>query len=134
MKIIPVKFGWEILLLVYGIFFWMIYLNFSEPKAGSSILISLYFIFVTVCIFGIRYRIDDQTLKIRNGFFGTTKIDINKIERLEKTWNAISSPAPSVFGRVEIYFENNSIVISPKNFDEFKTELLKVNPNIVVKE
>ena len=134
MKKISVKYGWETLLIVYGVFFFMLYQYFSEPKEVGLIVIALYFIFVTLCIFGIQYSIDQQILKIKNGIFGTTKIDINQIKTIEKTWNIISSPAPSVSGRVEIYFGNNSIVISPKNFDEFKTELLKINPTIIVKE
>lgn len=133
MKKIPVKVGCEILLLVYGIFFFMLYQYYVDPKAGAAIVIALYFIFVTVTIFGIRYRIVAHTLEIRNGLFGTTKIDINTIARIEKTWNAISSPAPSIFGRVEIYYHQKSVVISPQNFEAFKDELLSVNPNIIVK-
>ena len=132
MKKVGVKVGWEILLLVYGIFFFMVYQYYIHPKEGALIAIGLYFVFITVTIFGIRYRINAHTLEIRNGVFGTTKIDINSIKRIEKTWNAISSPAPSVFGRVEIYYHNESIVISPQNFETFKKELLYLNPNIIV--
>lgn len=133
MKKISVKLGWEILLLVYGIFFLMLYQYYSQPKEGAAIVIALYLIFVTVSIFGIQYKIEDQILEIRNGFFGKTKIDIHRIHTIEKTWNAISSPAPSIFGRVEIYYDKNSIVISPKNFNEFKEALLNINPAITVK-
>lgn len=133
MKKIPVKFGLEILLFVYGIFFFMLYEYYINPKEGAAIAVAFYFLFITVCIFGIRYRINLHTLEIRNGFLGTTKIDINTIKRIEKTWNAISSPAPSIFGRVEIYYDNKSVVISPKNFEELEQNLLKVNPNIIVK-
>lgn len=129
---IPVKYGLEILLVVYGVFFFMVYQYYSEPKPVALIIMALYFIFVTICIFGIRYSIDNHILKINNGFFGSTNIDIRQIKKIEKTWNAIASPAPSLFGRVEIFYGNKSIVISPKNWEEFKQNLLSINPSIIV--
>lgn len=132
MKIIPVKYGVEILLVVYGAFFFMVYQYYSEPKPVALFIMALYFIFVTICIFGIRYSIDNHILKINNGFFGSTNIDIRQIKKIEKTWNAIASPAPSLFGRVEIFYGNKSIVISPKNREEFKQNLLSINPSIIV--
>lgn len=132
MKIIPVKYGLEILLVVYGVFFFMVYQYYSEPKPVALIIMALYFIFVTICIFGIRYSIDNHILKINNGFFGSTNIDIRQIKKIEKTWNAIASPAPSLFGRVEIFYGNKSIVISPKNWEEFKQNLLSISPSIIV--
>ena len=134
MKNIPVKIGWE---LVIPILLIIAVSNFSAIKSESwKALIAPVLIlgFVLVGIFGIRYRIDSQKLYIQNSIFGTTKININDISRIEKTWNPLSSPAPSIFGRVQIYYTNGSIIISPKNYEEFKNELLKINPNITVKE
>ncbi len=133
MKIIPVKYGLETLLIVYGAFFFMVYQSYTEPKTLGLILMAFYFIFVSICIFGIRYSIDNQILKINNSFFGSTNIDIHQIKKIEKTWNVIASPAPSVFGRVEIFYGNKSIVISPQNLEEFKQNLLSINPSIIVK-
>lgn len=84
MKIIPVKYGVEILLVVYGAFFFMVYQYYSEPKPVALFIMALYFIFVTICIFGIRYSIDNHILKINNGFFGSTNIDIRQIKKIEK--------------------------------------------------
>lgn len=134
MKNIPVKIGWE---LVIPILLIIAVSNFSAIKSESwKALIAPVLIlgFVLVVIFGIRYRIDSQKLYIQNSIFGTTKININDISRIEKTWNPLSSPAPSIFGRVQIYYTNGSIIISPKNYEEFKNELLKINPNITVKD
>lgn len=134
MKNIPVKIGWE---LVIPILLIIAVSNFSAIKSESwKALIAPVLIlgFVLVVIFGIRYRIDSQKLYIQNSIFGTTKINIDDISRIEKTWNPLSSPAPSIFGRVQIYYTNGSIIISPKNYEEFKNELLKINPNITVKE
>ncbi len=134
MKNIPVKIGWE---LVIPILLIIAVSNFSAIKSESwKALIAPVLIlgFVLVVIFGIRYRIDSQKLYIQNSIFGTTKINIDDISRIEKTWNPLSSPAPSIFGRVQIYYTNGSIIISPKNYEEFKNELLKINPNITVKD
>ena len=134
MKNIPVKIGWE---LVIPILLIIAVSNFSAIKSESwKALIAPVLIlgFVLVVIFGIRYRIDSQKLYVQNSIFGTTKININDISRIEKTWNPLSSPAPSIFGRVQIYYTNGSIIISPKNYEEFKNELLKINPNITVKD
>lgn len=134
MKNIPVKIGWE---LVIPILLIIAVSNFSAIKSESwKALIAPVLIlgFVLVVIFGIRYRIDSQKLYIQNSIFGTTKINIDDISRIEKTWNPLSSPAPSIFGRVQIYYTNGNIIISPKNYEEFKNELLKINPNITVKE
>lgn len=46
----------------------------------------------------------------------------------------LSAPAPGIFGRVEIYYNNSIIVIAPGDFNQLKSELLKINPNITVKE
>lgn len=134
MKNIPVKIGWE---LVIPILLIIAVSNFSAIKSESwKALIAPVLIlgFVLVVIFGIRYRIDSQKLYIQNSIFGTTKINIDEISRIEKTWNPLSSPAPSIFGRVQIYYTNGSIIISPKNYEEFKNELFKINPNITVKD
>ena len=80
-----------------------------------------------------KYYFENEYLHIKSPFHNL-KIDIQSITKIEKTSNLFSSPAPSIFGRVEVYYQNNSIVISPRNFDEFKNELLKMNPNIIVKE
>ena len=122
MKNIPVKIGWE---LVIPILLIIAVSNFSAIKSESwkALIAPLLILgFVLVVIFGIRYRIDSQKLYIQNSIFGTTKININDISRIEKTWNPLTSPAPSIFGRVQIYYTNGSIIISPKNYEEFKNE------------
>lgn len=121
------------LLIVYSLSILMVYDAVVTPKPGAIAIIVLYLVFASICLFGIRYQMDDKTLVIRNGFFGKTFIDIGAIRKIERTWNLISSPAPSVTGRVEIHYNHHSIVISPKNFNDFKEALLKINPAITVK-
>lgn len=95
---------------------------------------AIIFALILGLCFSIKYKIDKEFLYIKNSIFGTTKIDIKEIHKIEKTWNLLSAPAPSIMGRIEIYYKDDSIVISPRDFDELKNELLRINPNITVKE
>ncbi|MDP9957729.1 PH domain-containing protein [Epilithonimonas hungarica] len=134
MKSIPVRIGWELLLFILVV---MIFSTYQEIlKLNWIALLFPIFIFVLVLwlCFSIKYYLDDEFLYIKNSIFGTTKIDVKEIYKIEKSWNLLSSPAPSIIGRVEIYYKNNSIVISPRDFEELKNELLRINPNITVKE
>ncbi len=132
-KKIPVKIGWELLIILLLPFVFMVYGTIDQPEILAIVVSIFYLLFVGFTLFGIRYTIEKDNLIITNGFFWKTEIKIKEIFKIEKTWNMLASPAPSVFGRVEIYFPGNSIVISPKNFEEFKKEILKINPKITVK-
>ncbi|PZU87810.1 MAG: hypothetical protein DI529_06485 [Chryseobacterium sp.] len=134
MKNIPVRIGWELFLFILIVMFFTSYqqlMNQNWKALTSPIIISGL---ILVLCFSIKYKLDSEFFYVKNSIFGTTKINVKEISKIEKTWNPISSPAPSIIGRVEIYYGNNNIIISPKNFEEFKNELLKINPNITVKE
>lgn len=134
-KNIPVKIGWELLIPLNLIALLSIYGGISEEKWSAVIMGILIGIFVNYMFFSIRYFTDKDFLYIRNGIFGTQKINIHHITTIEKTWNPLASPAPSIFGRVEIYWPvGNFTIISPKNFEELKNALLEINPNIKIKD
>ena len=130
MKKIPVKYGIDTFIIILLPFLFIISESISNEKFSGILVSFAVLVFVCWVIFGIQYFVDGQFLIIKNSFFGKTKIDINEINKVEKTSNMLSSPAPSLTGRIEIYYENKSIVISPKYFEEFKNELLRINPNI----
>ena len=130
MKKIPVKYGIDTFIIILLPFLFIISESISNEKFSGILVSFAVLVFVCWVIFGIQYFVDGQLLIIKNSFFGKTKIDINEITKVEKTSNMLSSPAPSLTGRIEIYYENKSIVISPKFFEEFKNELLRINPNI----
>jgi len=136
MKNIPVKIGWELLIPLNLIFTFMIISGFTDEKISAVVTGFIILVFINYTFFSIRYCIDEQNfLHIKNGIFGTTKIPVNAIYKIEKTWNPLSSPAPSIFGRMEIYWKKyDYIIISPKDFNDFKNELLKINSNITIKE
>ena len=131
---ISTKIGLELFLPLNLFFIFIGYQAYNDPKIGGIIALFFTFVFVNYSLLAIEYSIDGENFYIKNGFFGTTVIPISEIYKIEKSWNLISSPAPSVIGRVEIYYKGNSIVISPKDFDELKSALLLINPNITVKE
>lgn len=134
MKNIPVKIGWELLLFVLAVMIFSTYQEILKLNWKALIFPIIIFALVLGLCFSIKYKINQEFFYIKNSIFGMTKIDVKDIYKIEKTYNLISSPAPSIIGRVEIYFKNNSIIISPKNFEEFKNELLTINPNIIIKE
>ena len=134
MKKIPVKYGIETFIILLLPFLFIISESISNEKFSGILVSFAVLVFVCWVIFGIQYFVDGQFLIIKNSFFGKTKIDINEITKVEKTSNMLSSPAPSLTGRIEIYYENKIIVISPKYFEEFKNELLRINPNINFKD
>ncbi len=133
MKRIPAKYGWESIIFI-SIFAFMIYSAIIDGEIPAIMISIAALAFLVYVLSSIQYFIDYHFLIIKNSFFQTTKININNIKKIEKTWNLISSPAPSLAGRIEIYWNNQSIVISPKNYEDFKKEMLKINPNIVFKE
>ncbi|MBN8622783.1 MAG: PH domain-containing protein [Flavobacteriales bacterium] len=130
MKKIPVKYGIDTFIIILLPFLFIISESISNEKFSGILVSFAVLAFVCWMVFGIQYFLDGQFLIIKNIFFGKTKIDINEITKVEKTSNMLSSPAPSLTGRIEIYYGNKSIVISPNFFEEFKNELLRINPNI----
>lgn len=134
MKKIPVKYGIDTFIIILLPFLFIISESISNEKFSGIFVSFAVLAFVCWVIFGIQYFVDGQFLIIKNSFFGKTKIDINEITKVEKTSNMLSSPAPSLTGRIEIYYGNKSIVISPKFFEDFKNELLRINPNINFKD
>lgn len=134
MKNIRSRIGWELLLLIFVILSIASFPDIGKQQWRNLLVPAVIFAFVLLMCLSIRYRIDHQYLYIVNSLFGTEKINVNAIYKIEKTWNMLSAPAPGIFGRVEIYYNNSSIVIAPGDFNQLKSELLKINPNITVKE
>ena len=134
MKTINVRIGWELLLFILIVLTLSSYQQIITLEWKALVFPAIIFALILGLCFSIKYTIDKEFLYIKNSIFGTTKIDIKEIHKIEKTWNLLSAPAPSIMGRIEIYYKDDSIVISPRDFDELKNELLRINPNITVKE
>ena len=101
--------------------------NFGVAVYVLTILFIAY-LFVTT-----NYTIyNQQTLIVKSGFLVNKKIDINSITKISKTNNPISSPALSL-DRIEIFYNKyDSVIISPKNEQEFIQDLQKINSSIII--
>jgi Bacterial PH domain len=81
--------------------------------------------------FATYYEIGEEYLKIVSGPI-RSKVAINKISRIRRSRNPLSSPALST-DRLKIeYGKWDFVLISPKNEERFCELLLKKNPNIQV--
>lgn len=134
MKTIPVKIGWDLVIPIILIVSLPNLLMIGSLSGGDFIMPVAVLGFTLTLIFGIRYQIDSENLYIKNSVFGTTTIPIKEIKRVEKTRSILASPAPSISGRIQVFYNNDSIIISPKNIQQFNNELLRINPDVVIKE
>lgn len=134
MKTIPVKIGWDLVIPIILILSLPNLLMIGNISGGDFLMPVAVLGITLTLIFGIRYKIDSENLYIKNSFFGTTTIPIKEINRVEKTRSILASPAPSISGRIQVFYNNNSIIISPKNIQQFNNELLRINPDVVIKE
>jgi len=139
MKIFKAKVGYELLIPVLMVLLgtMIIPLYESENTVGLFTMLAVMvpvIVFVLILFFNTTYTIlAENQLHIKCGFIVNQKVDIMRIKSVVKTSSIISSPAPSVFGRIEIkYGKYDSVIISPKDKETFMSELLKINPNISI--
>lgn len=131
---IPVKIGIEMLFInLFIAIFLFIPMEDGKEKWITIGIILCTLLFVNYLIFTIKYYIQDGFLCIKNSFFGTQKILIDSISEIRKTNNIIASPAASISGRIQIQFGSDNVIISPKNYEDFKDVMLRINPKIVFK-
>lgn len=78
------------------------------------------------------YTISNNLLVVNSLYLIHAKIEIDKINKIEKSKSWLSAPALS-FDRIKLrYNKYDEIYISPKNKAQFLEELLKQNPNIII--
>ncbi|MBS7332625.1 MAG: PH domain-containing protein [Weeksellaceae bacterium] len=128
----PSKIGIELILIAYLPFIYLFYFVYKEFNLVGTIVIGILFIFMTYLLFSTVYTIDSYSKKlvIQSGFIFHKKIDIEHIKAIKKSRSWISSPALSI-DRIEISYNTyDSVLISPKNREQFIQELQQINPNI----
>lgn len=137
-KTYPTEVGYILLgliLIVFGSIYGSIAVN---AKMESSFFISLsipllIFLYLLYLNFYTFYIIDNNTLTVKCGFFYKKEYAISSIKSIEKSNSLLSSPAPSL-KRVEIIFAGgDSILISPKNREDFAESLCQIKPEIINK-
>ena len=127
------KIGIELILILTIVLGFSFYKLLDQPKISGIITLGALLVFILYIFLSIQYKINDKILTVKAGFLVNTKIDIQKIKKIKKTFNPLSSPAASI-DRLEICYNNGDFVlISPKNRDQFIKDLLEINPNIEVK-
>lgn len=107
---------------------------FVVPLSWLTLLfLGLVIPFVLPPLLGTYYKIDNNVLLIKCGFFFRWDIDISSIVSIKKTRNPISSPALSL-DRLEISFDNGSetVIISPKNKQDFIQTIKSLNSKVLV--
>ena len=96
------------------------------PMAIQLFIIAL----VGTIWFGIRYQISNAQLKIKLGPFTTYKVNPTDIESISRSYNPLSSPAPSL-RRINLKLRYGGFVLlSPKQEKLFIGTLMELNPKI----
>ncbi|MFD2909612.1 PH domain-containing protein [Flavobacterium ardleyense] len=135
-------FSYFIFVVLLGVFGFIAVFAPNEENKGENLwipltIIGLIFAFLVYSILNTLYIISGTTFSYQYGFF-KKKIDIQIIRKIEYN-NSIFVPVSlklgwSHKGLIINYNQYNDVYISPKNRDQFVAELLKNNPNIIIKE
>lgn len=129
MKIYKSKIDWWLILLIVGVLGYPIVDGILSKEYTLSIVFSILLVLFYFLAKSIQYKIDGENLIIWK-----TKIPIQSIHKVYRTRMPLSSPALSLDRIGVVYNKYDEIFISPKEREEFIKELLKVNPNIEVKD
>lgn len=126
--------GWEVLIFI-GLLILPSSIDAYEQKHYFPLILNGGLLLAVLLLMkSIQYHIRGHDLVVKNSIFETTTIDIRRIRKIKKTNNLIASPAPSVFGRISLYWDENHLIISPDNLKTFETELRKINPSITIEK
>ena len=132
-KVYKSKIGFELVIPILLVVIFSFYNIIVEQKISGILILIFILAFISYIFLSIKYTIIDKNLNIKGGFLVNENIDIAKINKIEKSFNILASPAASL-DRIEIKYGNgNSILISPKHKSEFISDLKKINPNIEIK-
>lgn len=107
---------------------------FNIHSTTELIIRAIFTLFIALNIylmFSIRYILTPSELVVRFLFFSRT-YPLDVFTHIEFTRNPLSAPAASL-NRLELYYgKGNSILISPKEKNEFLAEIKRLNPNITL--
>jgi hypothetical protein len=132
-KIYNSKIGLELVIPIVIICGSVLILTMNErPGWIGMMILSPVVLFIVHMFMTTNYTIDNGNLSIRCGFLFHKTIDINTIKKIIETNNPISAPATSI-DRLEItYGKMDTVIISPKQKQEFIDDIRKINPNVEV--
>ncbi|WP_421797887.1 PH domain-containing protein [Haliscomenobacter sp.] len=131
-KTYPSKIGLELLLPILFILLSTSALMITSKSWLGLLIILAVLAFILHLFFNTHYTIEGHLLTVKSGFLYNSTIDIHTISKVSETNNLISSPAISL-DRLEIrYGSHNSVIISPKEKQDFLDQLLQINPKISI--
>jgi hypothetical protein len=126
------KIGLEVVIpivLIIGVTTTLMVLQKAWPGV-AIILVTL--LFIVHLITTTYYQIERGALRIKSGFIINKLIAINSIRKIQKSNSIFSSPAASL-DRLEIFYNKyDSVLISPKDKQEFLAQLRNINPAIEI--
>ncbi len=131
MKKYPSKISFGLVFFILAILIGTSIPMFSPLVLSGLAINVLVLAFLSYLLGTTYYLIDGNYLKIKAGFLINKEIDIGRIYKISETNNPISAPAAS-FDRLEINYDNSSILISPKDKSGFIEHISQVNPKIEV--
>ncbi len=130
-KVYKTKIGWETVVMLVVILVPQIVLAFFNPFSlyGVLLLLGVALLIVFTSLKTV-YTIEGGNLNIKSGIFYNKTIPIKTIRKITETRSPLSSPAMSL-DRIEVFFNKfDSVIISPKEKQEFITHLKQINPDI----
>ena len=131
-RISPIIWG-IVWLIILPILFFTVRAAFSDPDLLNIGILFIIWIpilaFILYIMFGIHYVIDKNYLIIKIGKFTESKILINDIGSINRSYSLIASPANSL-KRLQINYADGEVLISPKKERDFIEHLKSLNSTI----
>lgn len=126
------KIGLEVVIpivLIIGVTTTLMVLQKAWPGVAVLLVTMLFIVHLITTTY---YQIEHGVLRIKSGFIINKLIAINSIRKIQKSNSIFSSPAASL-DRLEIFYNKyDSILISPKDKQEFLAQLRNINPAIEI--
>jgi hypothetical protein len=132
MLIYKSKIGIGIVIFIALILGLSSYLMIKDRVWIGLIINVLVAVFIAYIFLQTYYTIDKGILRVKCAFLINKSFEISRVTEVRETNNPISAPATSL-DRLEIVFDNyESVIISPKQKNDFILQLRKLNPKIIV--
>lgn len=126
------KIGLEVVIpigVILGVTGTLMVIQKAWPGVAIILVTLLFIVHLITTTF---YQIEGNNLQIKSGFIVNKLIAINSISKIQKSNSVFSSPAASL-DRLEIFYNKyDSVLISPKDKQEFLAQLRNINPAIEI--
>lgn len=132
-RIFKSKVDYWIPLIISLAFIPTIVFSIIEQQYLVLVISTLFYSFIMISIFNIKYIICGNYLLIENKPIQSKRYNLCYLIQIQHTHDCISSPAASL-ARIKLIFSKGEyIIISPQNQKEFIRQIQEINPNIRIK-